>query len=155
MQSIVSLWENQLLDFYLLENCIDYNEIKTRLKGYYDLDLDSTIDEIRQVNNYLKHGANGNAEKKLIKMNSRFYRNDGYNGEARGNYYRSKQLNLSLTDIEVFANAFIIFWTEIYERIEQIEKTEKIKTLCSYTILFLGNLYTFRSLQPYRNSNLS
>ncbi len=122
LQSIVALWENQLQDFYLTENYKDYNEIKKRLKEYYDLDTDSEIYEIRQVYNYLKHGANGNAERNLIKIKSHYYRNDGYDGEVRCNYYRAKQLNLAETDITLFANAFIRFWSAVYEKIEQIDE---------------------------------
>lgn len=115
LQSIVSLWENQMNDFYLLDRCIDYNSLKEKFLNdkYYDLNSDTKIDEIRQVYNYLKHGEFGNAESKLKKIKSRYYNNNGLNGEVRGKYFRNKLLKISTNDIERFANTFINFWKQV------------------------------------------
>ncbi len=115
LQSIVSLWENQMNDFYLLDRCIDYNSLKEKFLNdkYYDLNSDTKIDEIRQVYSYLKHGGFGNAESKLKKIKSRYYNNNGLNGEVRGKYFRNKLLNISTNDIEYFANTFINFWKKV------------------------------------------
>lgn len=119
LQSIVSLWEIQMNDFYLLKQCTNYNILKKHFlkDNYYDLDSDTKIDEIRQVNNYLKHGEFGDAEKKLKKMKSRYYNNNGLNGEVRSNYFRSKLLNISISDIEYFANTFIDFWNQVLTKL--------------------------------------
>lgn len=121
LQNLVSFWENQLNDYYLMIECKDFAELKTELERYINLNLDKEhnleIYEIRQVDNYLKHGQFGNAEKNLIDINSRFYRNDKIKGEIRGNFFRNKQLEIQVDDIEYFANKFIDFWKEVASKL--------------------------------------
>ncbi len=121
-------------DFNTLKNLVEYNNSLIKIDSYKELDLygeypvdflfvlmlllstqektnrpdaymfGSIIDEIRQVDNYLKHGQFGNAEKNLIDINSRFYRNDKIKGEIRGNFFRNKQLEIqALSELKIFS----------------------------------------------------
>ncbi len=121
LQNLVSLWENQLNDYYLMIECKDFAELKSELERDKNLRLDKEhnldIYEIRQVDNYLKHGQFGNAEKNLIAINSRFYRNDTLKGELRGNFFRNKQLEIQVDDIVYFADKFIEFWKEVANKL--------------------------------------
>ncbi len=101
---IVSLWENQLKDFYLLENYKEFNQIKDKFKEdrYYDFDSDKNIIEIRTIYNFLKHGQNGRAEKDSKEMKSVYYIDEDLNGEIRGKYLRNKHLEINQSDIGKF-----------------------------------------------------
>lgn len=120
LQSIVSLWENQLNDFYLLENYRDYNLLKIQLlnDGYYDLDSDKKIKEIRYIDNYLKHGEFGEAATQLKNMNSKYFKNNNMFGEMRGIYLRNKQLDITINDIKTFSNTFIDFWNVVLSKLK-------------------------------------
>ena len=123
IQNIISLWENQMNDFYLLFKCKDYNELKDILEkdNYYKLGKTENFNlyEMRHVGNYLKHGQFGAAEKELISINSKYYNNNGQIGELRGDYYRSKHLNISGTDIEYFTGLILKFWKDVKKSIIQ------------------------------------
>lgn len=123
IQNIISLWENQMNDFYLLSKCKDFNELKDSFKkdNYYKLGKTENFNlyEMRLVGNYLKHGQFGNAEKELISINSKYYNNNGQFGELRGEYYRSKQLNISKTDIKYFTDLILRFWKDVKNSILQ------------------------------------
>ena len=123
IQNIISLWENQMNDFYLLSKCKDYNELKDSFKkdNYYKLGKTENFNlyEMRLVGNYLKHGQFGSAEKDLISINSKYYNNNGQFGELRGDHYRSKQLNISKTDIKYFTDLILKFWKDVKDSIIQ------------------------------------
>ena len=123
IQNIISLWENQMNDFYLLSKCKDYNDLKDSFKkdNYYKLGKTENFNlyEMRLVGNYLKHGQFVSAEKELISINSKYYNNNGQFGELRGDYYRSKQLNISKTDIKYFTDLILKFWKDVKNSIIQ------------------------------------
>lgn len=111
-------------DFYLLAKCKDFNALKDSFQkdNYFKLGKAENFNlyEMRLVGNYLKHGQFGNAEKDLISINSKYYNNNGQFGEVRGNYFRSKQLNISKKDIGYFANLILAFWKDVKNNIIQI-----------------------------------
>lgn len=117
LQNLVSLWENQMNDFYLLNKCKDFKDLKENFSkdDYFQLGKEKNFNlyEMRIVGNYLKHGQFGTAEKDLISIDSKYYNNNGQFGELRGNYYRGKQLNITKDDIEYFAGLIIEFWTKV------------------------------------------
>lgn len=119
LQSLASLWENQMNDFYLLEKRKGFNELKMQFKNdkYYNIDSDEGLKEIVAVYNYLKHGQFGKAENDLKVINSKYYYNNNINGEIRGMYFRNKQLMIDIKDIDYFANMFIDFWMKVLEKL--------------------------------------
>ncbi len=125
LQSIVSLWENQLSDFFLLEKYATYNEAKNKLQEApysYDLDKDICIREIRAVYGVLKHNEFGHSAQYLKDINSKYLIATLQMpfGEIRGITLRNRQLNIIKDDIIYFSNIFIEFWQKIACKINAI-----------------------------------
>lgn len=119
LQSLVSVWETQLVDFYLVDKPNWFKIIKKKFlnDNLYDIEKDNNIITLRHIDNFLKHGEFGDAKEFLKK--TKYIQSNIEFGSLRGKYFCSDTLLIDANDIDFFYNTLKEFWEMVLTNISK------------------------------------